>query len=296
MWMNYQQLQYFREIARQGSIKAASEELRISSPALSMQLKSLEELLGKKLFLRQKRKLIITDFGEYVLKYAERIFSTGEELVSNINSNSMKTKISIGVNSGLPKTMTNKLIQYILLNHENTNIRITEGDDQKLIKDLVSRECDLILSNTPLNDADNSISSRYVYESNLSFYGSEKFRYIKKNFPESLDNAPLIHPSLHSNLRNIIDQWYLKHQIHYENLIEIHDSASKKILTREGFGIVVLAQIGAKPLLQSNSIIHLGSMDVSERFYCTTRKNDISIKDEIVDVLENFSSIMDSEN
>ncbi len=296
MWINYQQLQYFREIARKGSIKAAAESLRISSPALSMQLKSLEDVLGNKLFLRQKRKLIITDFGEYVLEYAEKIFSTGEELISNINSNTMKTRVSIGVNSGLPKTMTNKLIQHILANHKNTNIRITEGDDKKLIKDLIARDCDLILSNIPLNDADNSISSHYAYESNLSFYGTEKFEYIREGFPKSLDNAPLIHPSLHSNLRHIIDQWYLKHQVHYENVIEIHDSASKKILAREGYGIVVLAQIGARSLLQNNAIIHLGDMQVSEKFYCTTRKNELVTKNEIADIVENFSSIMDAES
>lgn len=113
MWLNYQQLQYFREIARQGSIRAASEVLRISSPALSMQLKSLEELLGNKLFIRSKKKLVITDFGKYVLEYAEKIFSTGEELLSNINTDSLKTKVSIGVNSGLPKTMTDKLIRHV---------------------------------------------------------------------------------------------------------------------------------------------------------------------------------------
>lgn len=295
MWINYQQLQYFREIAKQGSIKAASETLRVSSPALSMQLKSLEEVLGQELFLRHKRKLVITDFGEYVLEYAEKIFSMGEELISNINNQSMKTKVSIGVNSGLPKTMTNKLIQYVLKNHQDTNIRITEGDDQKLVRDLVSRDCDLILSNVHLSDTDDTISSHYVYESELAFYGTEKFHYIRKNFPESLDNAPLIHPSLHSNLRQIIDQWYLEHKIHYENLIEIHDSASKKILAREGYGIVVLAKIGAKPLLDLGAISHLGDMDVTEKFYCTVRKNDIKVKHEVQELLENFAKIMEDE-
>ncbi len=259
-----------------------------------MQLKSLEDLLGNKLFLRQKRRLIITDFGEYVLGYAEKIFSTGEELMSNINNNSIKTKVNIGVNSGLPKTMTNKLIQYTLKTHPNSNIRITEGDDQKLIKDLIARECDLILSNTLLNDPDNTIISEQVYESGLSFYGTEKFLYIREDFPHSLNNAPLIHPSLHSNLRQIIDNWYLKNKILYENLIEIHDSASKKLLASEGYGIVVLADIGAKPLMKTNSIFELGKLNIEEKFYCTVRKNELLPKAAITDMLKKFSEIMDS--
>lgn len=293
MWLNYQQLQYFREIARQGSIRGASEVLLISSPALSMQLKSLEELLGDKLFIRAKKKLIITDFGKYVLDYAEKIFSTGEELLSNINTNSVRTKVSIGVNSGLPKDMTNKLIQYILKQHKNASIHITEGDDKKLIKDLLSRECDLIISNSHLNDADNAINSHYAYESNLSFYGTEKFKALRKNFPQSIDGAPLIHPSLHSNLRQIIDQWYINNRVHYENLIEVHDDASKKLLANEGYGIVVLAQIGAKPLVKSKQLIHLGDMEVNEKFYCSVRKEDMNLKAEIADVLENFETIME---
>jgi LysR family transcriptional activator of nhaA len=292
MWLNYQQLQYFREIAKLGSIKAASESLRISSPALSMQLKALEETLGNPLFIRGKNKLILTDFGTYVLEYAEKIFSTGEELLSNINNDFVKSTINIGVNSGLPKTMTNALIQYILKEYPDAKIKITEGDDKRLRRDLLSRECDLILTNTILNDANDSIKSELVYKSDLSVYGTSKFQKLKAGFPLSLHKHPFILPIINSTLRQLIDQWFLINKIQYTELIEIHDSASKKMLSQEGVGLVVLAKVGAIDLIKNKKLALIGEMNVQENFYCCTRKGEVYSKSIVERIIKSFEEIM----
>jgi LysR family transcriptional activator of nhaA len=292
MWINYQQLQYFREIARVGSISRASEKLSISSPALSMQLKSLEELLGDKLFLRKSKRLILTDFGEYVLEYAEKIFSTGEELLSNINQGFQNPNISIGINSGLPKVLTHKLIIYILENFPKYRVHITEGDDEKLVKDLLTRECDLILSNSQLNQVHMSIESKFLYKSDLAFFGTHKFEKLKKNFPTSLESIPLIVPSLHSNLREIIDEWYLKNKLHYKSLVEIHDSASKKLLAQEGYGLVVLSKLGADQLVKLDQLVHIGDLNLTERYYGYFRRDELIPKDIVNTLIDQFKNIM----
>lgn len=286
MWINYQQLQYFREIAKAGSISLAAKKLLVSNPALSMQLKKLEENLGQKLFLRQKKKLILTDFGSYVLEYAEKIFTTGEELLSNINNHFNDRKISIGINSGLPKAITTKIVTFILKHHEGTKVQITEGDDTKLIKDLKTRDCDLIISNSFISSQQDQIKSTFLFGSPLAFYGTKKFKKLHKNFPRSLEGVPIILPSLHSNLRLLIDEWYLKNQIHYQVVIEIHDSASKKFIALEDTGIVVLPELGAEHFVASGDLIKIGDLSISEEYYASFRHDELVPNQVVNDIIE----------
>src|SRR6516164_1730912 len=69
--LNYHHLLYFWAVAKEGSLRRASELLHVSQPSISSQLKQLEESLGPPLFTRTTRRLILTDTGQKVLEYAE---------------------------------------------------------------------------------------------------------------------------------------------------------------------------------------------------------------------------------
>ncbi len=68
-WLNYHHLYYFYIIAMEGSISKASKKLHLGQPALSAQLKTLEESFGQKLFVRRNRSLFITDSGKIMRSY-----------------------------------------------------------------------------------------------------------------------------------------------------------------------------------------------------------------------------------
>ncbi|HXL25755.1 MAG TPA: LysR family transcriptional regulator [Chthoniobacterales bacterium] len=82
--LDYHHLLYFWAIAKEGSLRLASEVLHVSQPSISAQLKQLEESLGTPLFTRTTRSLILTDTGQTVLEYAEEIFSLGRELLTAV--------------------------------------------------------------------------------------------------------------------------------------------------------------------------------------------------------------------
>ena len=80
--LNYHHLFYFWAVAKEGSLRRASEVLHVSQPSISAQLKQLEEFLEASLFTRTTRRLVLTDTGQTVLQYAEEIFSLGRELLN----------------------------------------------------------------------------------------------------------------------------------------------------------------------------------------------------------------------
>ncbi|MCC2679617.1 MAG: LysR family transcriptional regulator [Pseudobdellovibrio sp.] len=68
------------------SITQAAKRLRLTPPALSNQLKELENFVGYKLYTREKGKIKLTDKGKVVCKYSVKIFSPYEELRSVVQN------------------------------------------------------------------------------------------------------------------------------------------------------------------------------------------------------------------
>ena len=68
--MDIELLRNFLEIARLGSMTKAASSLHISQPTLSVQMKSLEEVLGRKLFRKEGRNLVMTEEGELLERRA----------------------------------------------------------------------------------------------------------------------------------------------------------------------------------------------------------------------------------
>src|SRR5512140_1314726 len=104
-WLNYHHLYYFWTVARAGSIARASGELRLSQPTISNQIKTLEAALGHKLFERQGRRLVVTDVGRTVVRYADDIFRTGRELVQALKGLPSRERLQfvVGVRDVIPK-------------------------------------------------------------------------------------------------------------------------------------------------------------------------------------------------
>lgn len=69
-WLNYHHLFYFWVVAREGGVTRASEQLYLSQPTISAQIRALERSLGEKLFVKSGRNLILTEIGRVAFRYA----------------------------------------------------------------------------------------------------------------------------------------------------------------------------------------------------------------------------------
>jgi LysR family transcriptional regulator, transcriptional activator of nhaA len=94
-WLNYHHLLYFWTVARTGSISAASEELRLASPTISDQIRKLEDNLSQDLLRRSGRKLVLTDRGRIAMRYADEIFSLGQEFTSTMKETANGSAVKI---------------------------------------------------------------------------------------------------------------------------------------------------------------------------------------------------------
>ena len=106
--LNFNHLYYFYIVAKEGSVKSASEKLYVSQPTISDQLKLVEEYFDCKLFERRNRSLFLTKEGSLALKYAEKIFDLGNELTFRLRNKIQLPKRSIDIG------ITHFMSQYFL--------------------------------------------------------------------------------------------------------------------------------------------------------------------------------------
>ena len=90
--LNYRHLHYFWAVAREGHLTRAAEQLHVSQSALSSQIRHLEEQWGQSLFTRAGRSLQLTEAGRLALKYADTIFSAGQELAALMHGSTLHVR------------------------------------------------------------------------------------------------------------------------------------------------------------------------------------------------------------
>src|SRR5687767_1495247 len=104
-WLNYHHLLYFWVVAKEGGVTQASAALRLAPPTISAQIHRLEQALGEKLFARKGRNLVLTDAGRVAFRYADEIFSLGQEFQDTLKGRStgQPLRLVVGVSDVIAK-------------------------------------------------------------------------------------------------------------------------------------------------------------------------------------------------
>ncbi len=287
-WFNYHHLKYFQTIATEGSISKASKKLLVGQPALSAQLKSLEHSVGHQLFERKNRRLYLTDAGKVTLKYANEIFELGGELQEVLKQNTFLTKphLKIGAINSAPKHLVTQLIQETI-KAKDCHFTIIEGTGDELYRELASHAIDIILSDHHLlQTSEKTIFSHSIGKRPVNVYGTEKFKHLKKDFPNSLNNQPIILPTIHSKLRHDLEHYLNKKNITMDLIAETQDTSIQKILAVESLGVIAEPEFAVKQMIKDKKLFKIGSLKgVYQEFYLISTQK--FIKDDFIFEIKN---------
>jgi LysR family transcriptional activator of nhaA len=240
-WLNYHHLLYFWAVARYGSVARASAELHLSQPTISGQVHRLEDVLGEKLFERAGRRLVLTDVGRSVFRYADEIFSLGQELLGMLKGrpSARPLRLTVGVADALPRVLVHRLIEPAFLIDKPIHLVCRED---RVVEDFMSQltgqELDLVLADRPLGPGIRAHAFNHLLgESGTSFLASEKLaRQLRRGFPRSLDLAPCLLPGGHATVRRRVDQWFDDTGVRPTLVAEFDDTALMYAFGEQGRG------------------------------------------------------------
>src|SRR3984957_1154585 len=240
--LNYHHLLYFWAVAKEGSLRRASEVLHVSQPSISAQLKQLEESLGAPLFTRTTRRLIFTDTGQKVLEYAEEIFSLGRELLTAVRQEpgQRPLRLHVGVADSVPKIIVRQHLTPVFELGRSVRVICREGSLEGLITQLAAHKLDVVLADEPSTSALRVRTfNQRVNTSDIVICAAPSLaRRLTRNFPQSLDGAPAVLPVGEMTLRRQLEQWFEMQGVRPRVVAEVEDTALLTDLGAEGLGFV----------------------------------------------------------
>jgi LysR family transcriptional activator of nhaA len=267
--MNFKHLYYFWVTARAGGIMRAGEQLHTTPQTLSGQIKLLEGWLGRRLFRKSGRQLELTDDGRLALGYADEIFALGAELESALRQADGGKKVlefRVGVADSVAKSVAYRLLEPALSMPEPVRLIGSEGKFPDLLAQLALNRLDLVIADEPLSRRVSVKAFNHPLGTTaMSFFATPALqRQLVGTFPQCLDGAPMLIQGAASSVRQQLEGWLARHQIHPRVVGEFDDGALMTAFGREGRGVFMsptvleaetVAQFGVEVIGRSRELV-----------------------------------------
>ena len=276
--INLNFLYTFFIVAKEKNLSKASNRLFVTEPAISMQIKVLECQLGGKLFERGKG-FHLTELGEIVYEYCEKIFATLSELAKTVND---FNKASLGlVKIGAVNPLWDHLMPLVLSafmeKYPNIKFQCDEGSSLELIEKLLNKNYDFVIAgNIPFPD--DEIKSVFFTTSQLLLVAPYNGSFIsgkKEIFPEQLAEIPLILKDEKSATRHIVLRELDKLKVKPNIIVESDNMEFIKDLVKRGKGFTFLPEICVMKELKQKElkVIKIKGVNLKYEIYMFVLKN-----------------------
>ncbi len=273
-WLNYHHLLYFWATAKHGTITAACEELHVTPQTISAQIRSLERATGEELFDRRGRRLELTAVGRLVYRYADEIFSLGQELGEVLRggptASQRRMTLHVGVAEALPKLIVHHVLEPANDLPEPVKIVCHMGKPDRLLADLVTHELDVVISDAPVPPAFKVGAYNHLLGScGVTFMAAADLaKTLRRGFPGSLQDAPILLPTPETTLRASLDRWLRDKELDPFVVGEFADSGVLKVFAKEGAGVIAIPSVVAEEVRKTYGLRLVGEApELEERFY-----------------------------
>lgn len=253
--MNYtlHQLQVFLKITQTQSITKAAEELYLTQPAVSIQLKNLQDQFEIPLTEVVGRKLFITDFGKEIAEAAEKILN--EVYAINYKTMAHKGKLTgrlkISVVSTGKYVMPYFLSDFITRN-EGIELMMDVTNRAKVIESLEKNEVDFSLVSVLPDNL--KVENIELLRNKLFLVANTKNKFAKKIYDKNIfEELPLIYREQGSGTRLVMERFIEENKLPVRKKMELTSNEAVKQAVIAGLGCSIMPLIGIKnELLQDN--------------------------------------------
>jgi LysR family transcriptional activator of nhaA len=245
----------------------------VSQSALSTQIRQLESSLGQALFVRAPRAMRLTEAGQVALSFAERIFTTGDEMVAVLREEAVGIRITLRI--GAVATLSRNFQENFfrpLLARTDVDLVLQSASLSELLARLRVHNLDLILSNRRIvATADDPWRCRRIARQPVSLVGHRRRGRKPFRFPEDLADTLLILPGPDSDVRAGFDVMCRRIGLRPRVLAEVDDMALLRLIARDSKGVALVPSVVVQDELRTGRLVeHAVVPDLFEDFYAIT--------------------------
>ncbi|WP_299338583.1 LysR substrate-binding domain-containing protein [uncultured Psychroserpens sp.] len=248
------QLEIFHKVSQLKSVTKASEELFLTQPAVSIQLKKFQDQFQIPLFEVVGRKIYITDFGEEISLAAEKI-------LNEVNAINYKALSFQGELSGMLKIAIVSTAKYampyflteFMNQHKGVDLSMDVTNKAEVVKSLENNLVDFAMVSTIPKHL--KIDRVQLMENKLYLVGGKQYKHNGKNVSKTVfEKLPLIYREQGSATRNQMEYFIASHKISNYKKMELKSNEALKQAVIAGLGFSIMPLIGIKNELNNGDL------------------------------------------
>ncbi len=229
-------LDMFREVAKEGSILAAATKLNRVQSNISTRIKQLEERLGANLFHRGARGLTITEEGQILLQYADKLLSLSDEAFDALHSETPTGTFRIGT---MESTAASRLPRYLSMYHARfpqVQIHLETDTAGGLTNRLLTNDIDVAFIAEPLTL--DGIVSEPVFEEQLLLVSPPSFPSMRSC--KQINGATIVAFEEGCAYRRYLQEWLLEENIQPGQILSVGSYLAILACVSAGTGYAVV--------------------------------------------------------
>ncbi|MFL2560116.1 MAG: selenium metabolism-associated LysR family transcriptional regulator [Gammaproteobacteria bacterium] len=288
--MSDRRLQVFYTVAKLLSFTKAAETLHMTQPAVTFQVRQLEDHFDTRLFDRTHNKILLTDAGQKVFFYAEKIFELNTEMEHSLRALSEDTSgtLSIGGSTTIAQYTLPLLLQGFREKYPDLSIKICEANTDGIVAKVESSMIDLGIVEAPVTNQDLDIDVFRSDELVLIVHPNHALAKKDSVKPSDILGLPFITREEGSGTKAVIFDYFTKNNIDRNSLnvcMELGNSESIKGAVETGIGVSILSKTTIEKELQLNRLSFVPLMPkLTRNFYFVKKRHKFRLKvtDELV--------------
>lgn len=259
--MNFQELKSFCTVVEEKSITGAARKLFLTQPAISQQVRNLEERLNTQLLVRGVREVQPTEQGRLLYSYARRIIHLSEqaEVAIQTSTSEISGDLRVGTINSLGLHLISPVFEFFLSNNKNVRLKLLYAEGREVLELLKRREIDIAVlpdANAEYGGDPQEAEKRKLREDELWFVVSGK----AKQLPRKIKFAEIVqfpfimyareYPGFEKRLRSELK----RSGIHQRPVFESSNVGTLKRIIESGLGWGFLPAHAIKKQVQSGRL------------------------------------------
>lgn len=260
--MDLRQLHIFRMVVEKGSFSLAADELEISQPAVSFQIRALEENLGQRLLDRSGRRVALTEAGEVAHRYARRMLALEQDLEREMQEvgEGVSGRLVLGSSTGPGELVLPRLLGRFAAAHPAVRVSMAVLDTQTVCERVLDDELELGVVGAQRNQR-GLVFEPFMRDQLVAIvHPGHRLAKAEAISLEGLAKEPMIVQQEGSGVRAVVEHALREAGLRDRDLnvaMELGLQQSVKAAVLDGLGITVISRLAVEREVADGSLVAL---------------------------------------
>jgi DNA-binding transcriptional LysR family regulator len=242
--LNLNHLHTFAHVIRHGSFSAAAERLGLTQPAVSLQIRLLEQRLNLRLVERVGKRIKPTSAGSTLLEHIGRIDAVVEDALLDLSSHAQGVagQVAIGTGATACIHLLPPILQTLRRQFPALDVRVSTGNTDGILRAVEENRLDLALVTLPASGRSLSVTP-LLDDEFVAIFSAEHPPLLPLVTADSLLDLPLVVFEAGSSTRLLIDEWYLQAGLRIKPVMELGSIEAIKEMVAAGLGYSIVPRM-----------------------------------------------------